>query len=102
MFKLETYGMSLKSTYLYVFIDRSFLSSFLPQDRVSEFAAMTPQDLLKETQRAAGDENLTKWHSTLISAGKEQRDIQQVRCLAINKVTTSDKSSRKSKMRKTL
>ncbi|KAF9554516.1 P-loop containing nucleoside triphosphate hydrolase protein [Agrocybe pediades] len=53
------------------------LCSFLPQDRVSEFAAMSPYDLLKETQRAAGDENLTRWHKTLISAGSDLRLIQQ-------------------------
>ena len=54
-------------------------STFLPQDRVSEFARMTPQQLLRETQRAAGNENLTSWHDTLISAGKELRQIQEVR-----------------------
>ncbi|KAF8967457.1 P-loop containing nucleoside triphosphate hydrolase protein [Flammula alnicola] len=53
------------------------LCSFLPQDRVSEFAAMSSQELLRETQRAAGDENLTKWHDTLISAGKDLKTIQQ-------------------------
>lgn len=39
---------------------------------------MSPQQLLRETQRAAGDENLTNWHDTLISAGKDLRQIQQV------------------------
>lgn len=53
-------------------------SSFLPQDRVSEFAAMSPQQLLRETQRAAGDENLENWHDTLISSGKDMREVQQV------------------------
>jgi hypothetical protein len=54
-------------------------SSFLPQDKVSEFAAMSPQQLLRETQRAAGDENLTIWHDTLISAGKQLKQMMQVR-----------------------
>ncbi|KAF7432634.1 Structural maintenance of chromosomes protein 5 [Pleurotus ostreatus] len=54
------------------------LCSFLPQDRVSEFAQMTPQQLLRETQRAAGDENLTTWHDTLISAGKELKQLQEL------------------------
>ena len=54
-------------------------SAFLPQDRVAEFARMTPQQLLRETQRAAGNENLTSWHDTLISSGKELRTIQDVR-----------------------
>lgn len=52
------------------------LCSFLPQDKVSEFAQMSPQQLLKETQRAAGNENLTKWHNILIGSGKDLRDLQ--------------------------
>ncbi|KAG1750955.1 P-loop containing nucleoside triphosphate hydrolase protein [Suillus occidentalis] len=52
------------------------LCSFLPQDKVSEFAQMTPQQLLRETQRAAGDVHLTNWHDTLITAGKELKSIQ--------------------------
>ncbi|KIY64376.1 P-loop containing nucleoside triphosphate hydrolase protein [Cylindrobasidium torrendii FP15055 ss-10] len=47
------------------------LCTFLPQDKVSSFAHMSPQDLLKETQRAAGDTNLTDWHQTLIDQGGE-------------------------------
>jgi hypothetical protein len=54
-------------------------SSFLPQDKVSEFAQMSSQQLLKETQRAAGDVNLSAWHQTLIDSGKELRGIQEVR-----------------------
>lgn len=53
-------------------------SSFLPQDKVSEFAQMSPQQLLRETQRAAGDENLTTWHDTLISSGKDLKKLQEV------------------------
>ena len=53
-------------------------SSFLPQDKVSEFAAMTAAELLKETQRAAGDEKLTEWHETLIESGKTLRQVQEV------------------------
>ncbi|KAJ7098489.1 P-loop containing nucleoside triphosphate hydrolase protein [Mycena belliarum] len=51
------------------------LCSFLPQDKVSEFAAMTPVQLLRETQRAAGDPRLTQWHETLISEGTELKKI---------------------------
>lgn len=50
--------------------------TFLPQDKVSEFARMTSQELLKETQKAAGNENLTRWHEILISSGKDLREIQ--------------------------
>lgn len=54
-------------------------SSFLPQDKVAEFARMSPQQLLRETQRAAGNENLTQWHDTLITAGKDLKAMQEVR-----------------------
>ncbi|TFY82531.1 hypothetical protein EWM64_g1483 [Hericium alpestre] len=54
------------------------LCSFLPQDKVSEFAQMTPQQLLRETQRAAGDEHLTAWHDTLINAGKEMKELTEL------------------------
>ena len=39
---------------------------------------MSPQQLLKETQRAAGNENLTAWHETLISSGKELKALAVV------------------------
>jgi hypothetical protein len=54
------------------------ISSFLPQDKVSEFAHMSPQQLLRETQRAAGDPRLTNWHDTLIIAGKEMAQLAEV------------------------
>jgi uncharacterized protein HemY len=54
-------------------------STFLPQDRVAEFARMTPQNLLKETQRAAGNENLTTWHEALIRSGQELKELGAVR-----------------------
>ncbi|KAK0202992.1 hypothetical protein DFS33DRAFT_1437795, partial [Desarmillaria ectypa] len=54
------------------------LCTFLPQDKVSEFAAMSPQDLLKETQHAAGDQNLTAWHKTLIEAGAGMKKINDL------------------------
>ena len=57
-------------------------SSFLPQDRVSEFAQMTPQQLLKETQRTAGNANLTMWHGTLVEKGKELKAAHMVSCAA--------------------
>ncbi|KAI5121182.1 hypothetical protein M0805_005983 [Coniferiporia weirii] len=47
------------------------LCSFLPQDKVAEFAQMSPQQLLRATQKAAGDERLIGWHDYLITAGKE-------------------------------
>ncbi|KDQ64067.1 hypothetical protein JAAARDRAFT_116577 [Jaapia argillacea MUCL 33604] len=63
------------------------LCSFLPQDKVAEFARMSPQELLRETQRAAGDANLTSWHETLIGAGKELAQVTEM--------LTSDRDSLK-------
>ncbi|KAI0044470.1 P-loop containing nucleoside triphosphate hydrolase protein [Auriscalpium vulgare] len=51
------------------------LCAFLPQDKVSEFAHMSPQQLLRETELAAGDNRLTAWHDTLVSAGKELHEV---------------------------
>jgi len=64
-------------------------SSFLPQDKVSEFAQMTPQQLLKETQRAAGDERLTSWHETLMNAGQELKTLLQVSDLRLVKIVNA-------------
>ncbi|KAJ8087221.1 Structural maintenance of chromosomes protein 5 [Marasmius tenuissimus] len=55
----------------------SNLCTFLPQDKVSSFAMMSPHQLLKETQLAAGNRNLTTWHETLMKAGKEHRTMLQ-------------------------
>lgn len=40
---------------------------------------MTPQQLLRETQRAAGDSRLTAWHDQLINTGKDLKQLQEVR-----------------------
>ncbi|TEB23759.1 P-loop containing nucleoside triphosphate hydrolase protein [Coprinellus micaceus] len=53
------------------------LCSFLPQDKVSSFAHMTPQQLLVETQKAAGDPNLSSWFETLKDEGKQLKLAQQ-------------------------
>ena len=41
------------------------LCQFLPQDRVVEFAALSPVDLLSSTQRAAAPDYLAEWHEEL-------------------------------------
>lgn len=46
------------------------LCAFLPQDKVAEFAQMSPEMLLAETMKAAGDPGLTGWHDTLIKKGR--------------------------------
>lgn len=78
MFKLEISG-KLSSPARQSVQSYTPSSSFLPQDKVSEFAAMTPQQLLRETQRAAGDEHLEAWHQTLIEEGAELKKLLDVR-----------------------
>ncbi|KAG0363943.1 Structural maintenance of chromosomes protein 5, partial [Gamsiella multidivaricata] len=51
------------------------LCQFLPQDRVSEFAQMSPQELLKETQRAVGGEEMLTDHQRLIGLWNEHKTI---------------------------
>ncbi|KAI9271590.1 P-loop containing nucleoside triphosphate hydrolase protein, partial [Phascolomyces articulosus] len=41
------------------------LCQFLPQDKVAEFAQLTPPALLEKTQEAAGATDLLKWHQNL-------------------------------------
>ncbi|KAG8923808.1 Structural maintenance of chromosomes protein 5, partial [Tulasnella sp. 408] len=51
------------------------LCAFIPQNRVAEFAAMSPEDLLVRTEQAAGDSNLYTWHQKLIEDGAELQKI---------------------------
>jgi len=53
------------------------LSCFLAQDRVAEFAKMSPPLTLKETMRAAGDPRLTEWHQKLIVKGNEKKSLDE-------------------------
>ncbi|KAJ7056762.1 P-loop containing nucleoside triphosphate hydrolase protein [Mycena amicta] len=53
------------------------LCSFLPQDKVSSFAAMSPIGLLRETEIAAGDERLLAWHESLIEDGKKLKTVAE-------------------------
>ncbi|OZJ06471.1 hypothetical protein BZG36_00537 [Bifiguratus adelaidae] len=48
------------------------LCQFLPQDKVVEFAQMTPSELLRETQKAAGAPELSVWHDQLIEMKKKE------------------------------
>ncbi|WFD43035.1 Structural maintenance of chromosomes protein 5 [Malassezia psittaci] len=52
------------------------LCTFLPQDRVADFASMTPARLLQETQHAAGDARLSEWHADLIIHGQQLSTIK--------------------------
>ncbi|XP_047090247.1 structural maintenance of chromosomes protein 5 [Lolium rigidum] len=52
------------------------LTQFLPQDRVCEFAKLTPIQLLEETEKAVGDPNLPVQHRLLIERSKELRVLE--------------------------
>ncbi|KAH7064889.1 chromosomes protein 5 structural maintenance [Macrophomina phaseolina] len=49
------------------------LCQFLPQDRVVEFAALNPVQLLEQTQRAAAPDYMNEWHEQLKELRKEQK-----------------------------
>ncbi|GJM97642.1 hypothetical protein PR202_ga14582 [Eleusine coracana subsp. coracana] len=52
------------------------LTQFLPQDRVSEFAKLTPIQLLEETEKAVGDPNLPVQHHNLVNRSKELKALE--------------------------
>lgn len=52
------------------------LTQFLPQDRVCEFAKMTPIQLLEETEKAVGDPELSRQHDTLIKKNDDLKKIE--------------------------
>lgn len=53
------------------------LCQFLPQDRVVEFAACTPVDLLHETLRAAAPEEMLEWQEQLRELHKDKKDLSE-------------------------
>lgn len=52
------------------------LCQFLPQDKVVEFAAMTPVELLKSTQRAVASQVMIDMHENLKELRQQQKEIQ--------------------------
>ncbi|KAL7423200.1 Structural maintenance of chromosomes protein 5 [Cryptotrichosporon argae] len=54
------------------------LCSFLPQDKVANFAKMNPGFVLTETMRAAGDSRLSEWYEKLKEKGEKARSVQEV------------------------
>ncbi|KAL4936949.1 hypothetical protein BDV06DRAFT_82944 [Aspergillus oleicola] len=52
------------------------LCQFLPQDKVSEFAALTPIELLNSTQRAAAGAEMVELHESLKSLRAAQKNLQ--------------------------
>lgn len=53
------------------------LCQFLPQDRVVEFAACTPVDLLHETLRAAAPEEMIDWQEQLQGLHKDRKESDE-------------------------
>ena len=52
------------------------LCQFLPQDKVVEFAAMTPVELLRSTQRAVASQDMIDMHEELKDLRRKQKDLQ--------------------------
>ena len=52
------------------------LCQFLPQEKVSEFAGLSPIDLLRETQRAAAPPQMLEWHEALKDLRKTQKALE--------------------------
>ena len=52
------------------------LCQFLPQDKVVEFAAMSPVELLRSTQRAVASQKMIDWHEELKDLREKQRIIE--------------------------
>ena len=52
------------------------LCQFLPQDKVSEFAALSPVELLHSTQRAVAGPEMIEWHENLKKLRVEQKRLQ--------------------------
>lgn len=53
------------------------LCQFLPQDRVVEFARLTPTQLLVETEKALGERELHEQHQQLIAAKADCADLEK-------------------------
>ncbi|KAL8500858.1 hypothetical protein ACS0TY_020443 [Phlomoides rotata] len=53
------------------------LTQFLPQDRVCEFAKLTPVQLLEETEKAVGDPQLPIQHQDLIKKSQELKKCER-------------------------
>ena len=51
---------------------------FLPQDRVCEFAKLTPIQLLEETEKAVGDPKLPVQHRALVEKSHELKRLEVV------------------------
>ncbi|KAH7037584.1 RecF/RecN/SMC N terminal domain-containing protein [Microdochium trichocladiopsis] len=53
------------------------LCQFLPQDKVAEFAGLTPVQLLHQTLRAAAPEEMLQWQAQLYELHKDHRKVKE-------------------------
>ncbi|CAG8496460.1 5616_t:CDS:2, partial [Ambispora gerdemannii] len=51
------------------------LCQFLPQDKVNEFAQLSPSELLIQTQKAVGEKSLIEYHQKLIKLREEEKSL---------------------------
>jgi chromosome segregation ATPase len=59
--------------YFHIQVDN--LCQFLPQDKVVEFAAMNPVQLLEQTQKAVAADQVSEWHETLKALGASREGL---------------------------
>lgn len=59
------------------------LCQFLPQDKVTDFAKMTQQELLENTEKAVGPADMFEKHQKLKNAREHERELE----LAISRIT---------------
>lgn len=69
------------------------LCQFLPQDRVSDFAKMTPIELLMETEKAAASIDVSQLHQKLIDNRKIVRDSQNQVNSEVNRLESLKKQA---------
>ena len=62
------------------------LCQFLPQDRVADFARLTPAQLLAETERASGEEGLVDAHAAAAAAAADARAARAGRAALADEV----------------
>ncbi|KAL8546339.1 hypothetical protein ACS0TY_006162 [Phlomoides rotata] len=68
----------------------SAIFQFLPQDRVCEFAKLTPVQLLEETEKAVGDPQLPIQHQDLIKKSQELKKCERSKSLDQLKVLNAE------------
>ncbi|RWS26333.1 structural maintenance of chromosomes protein 5-like protein [Leptotrombidium deliense] len=64
------------------------LCQFLPQERVVEFAKMNPQQLLENTEKAAGDKEMFEQHKKLVEFSKKVKGLESKRSELSKEVET--------------